>query len=243
MDYTFEDQSLLYVGTTPDISGDSLKKLGLEWIGVDGFLEGLSTYVIKDALDPDSASIMNIDSLEALKNLVSIQLTASLQASEAEVNYLAEGTIYEGELGTNNPLEDTLFIDVVYNDADTTVAIGLYRYVTNLELACLKLHSMQQKLRYEMDQKYGEKIFFYEEGEETDSRTIAGRDVVQFKKIRVTPNHPNQDAFQMNEVSLKFERFEKKKLNEDGEIIPTDLPGKKKKKKKKRNKGPVRERR
>ena len=243
LDYTFEDQSLMYVGTTPDISGDSLKKLGVEWIGVDGFLEGLTSFVMKDALNPDSAQVLNPDSLEALKNLASIQLTASLQASEAEVNDMAEGTVYEGELGTNNEAGDTLFIPVVYNDADTVVAIALNHYITNLELACLKLFAMQRKLRFEMEQKYGEKIFFFDEGDTYNARIVAGRDVTQFKKIRVTPNHPNQEAFQMNEVSLKFQRNEKVRKNKDGEIIPDNLPSNKRKKKKKRNSGRVRERR
>lgn len=244
LDYEFSDQSLQYVGSTPDISGDTLKKLGMEWIGVDGFMEGVVEFVIHDALNPDSNAVINIDSLEALRSLVSIELEASLQASEQQVNLGAEGTVYEGELGTNNPSEDTLFMKVVYNDADTIVAMALNHYVTNLELACLKLYSMRQKLLFELNNIYGERLYFYSEGDKVDARILGDRQPVMIRKPRITPNHPNQDAFQVNHVSLKFKRFEKKLYNDEGEVIPDDMPGKTRKGKKGRQNGSrVRERR
>lgn len=244
LDYEFSDQSLQYVGSTPDISGDTLKKLGLEWVGVDGLLEGMVEFVLHDALNPDSNAVINIDSLEALRSLVSLQLEASLQASEQQVNLGAEGTVYEGELGTNNASDDTLFMRVVYNDADTIVAMALNHYVTNLELACLKLYSMRQKLLYELEQAYGEKLYFYFEGDKVDARILGDRKPVQIRKPRITPNHPNQDAFQVNHVALKFKRFEKKIYNDDGEVVPDDLPTKTKRGKNKRqNGGRVRDRR
>lgn len=234
LDYEFSDQSLQYCGTTPEIVGDSLKKLGMEWIGVDGFLEGIANAVISEALDPDSTHVINVDSLEPLKGITSIQLEAFLQANEEEVNYGAEGTIYEGELGTNNPTDDTLFLKVVYNGADTLVAIAKNHYVTNLELACLKLHSMRMKLQYELEQTYGETTAFVWEGEDIDARQISGKKPVTVRKLRVTPNHPHQDAFQVNRVTLRFSKRDRRMVNEDGDVIPNDIPKTKKKKRKRR---------
>ena len=236
--YAFLDQSLQYVGTTPVFQGDSLQKVGMEWIGVDGLCEGIAEYVIKDALDPDSASVLNIDSLEALKFLTSVEFSASLQASEEEVYQLAEGTIYEGEFGTNNASDDTLFLDIIYNEVDTVIGVALNHYLNNLELAALKLHSMRKKMEYEMSLRYGETLSFQREERDLDTKALIGKKLVRINKLRITPNHPNQDAFQVNEVNLKFLRYEKQTVTEDGEIIPNDLPGNGRRKKgKRRNTG------
>ena len=236
--YAFLDQSLQYVGTTPIFQGDSLQKVGMEWIGVDGLCEGIAEYVIKDALDPDSASVLNIDSLEALKFLTSVEFSASLQASEEEVYQLAEGTIYEGEFGTNNTTDDTLFLDIIYNEVDTVIGVALNHYLNNLELAALKLHSMRKKMEYELSLRYGETLSFQREEEDLDTKALVGKKLVRINKLRITPNHPNQDAFQVNEVNLKFLRYEKVTVTEDGEIIPNDIPGNGRRKKgKRRNTG------
>lgn len=232
--YSFLDQSLQYVGTTPSFQGDSLLEVGVEWIGVDGLVEGIADYVIKDALDPDSASVMNIDSLEALKSMVAINFSASLQANEVEVSQLAEGTIYEGEFGTNNITEDTLFLKIIYNEVDTTIGIALNRYLNNLELAALKLHSIRKKTEYEFHKQYGESMSFQREEDELDSKALFGKKLVRIKQLRITPNHPNQDAFQVNHVEIKFNRFSNVVVDEDGNVIPSDLPSTAKKKKKKR---------
>lgn len=241
--YGFLDQSLQYVGTTPIFQGDSLLEVGMEWIGVDGLIEGIGEYVIKDALDPDSASVLNIDSLEALKSMISVELSASLQASEEEVYQLAEGTIYEGEFGTNNPTEDTLFMEIIYNEVDTTIGVAINHYLNNLELAALKLHAMRKKLEYEFDTRFGETLSFQREEEPLNTKELIGKQYVKIKKLRITPNHPNQDAFQVNEVNLKFNRFERQIVTEDGDIIPADLPGSGRRKKKKRNTNGRRDRR
>lgn len=232
--YSFLDQSLQYVGTTPLFQGDSLLEVGVEWIGVDGLAEGICEFVIKDALNPDSASVMNIDSLEALKSMVSLDLSASLQANEEEVSQLADGMIYEGEFGTNNPDEDTLFLKIIYNEVDTTIGIALNRYINNLELAALKLHSIRKKMEYELDKRYGESMFFQREGDELDSKSLFGKKLVRINQLRITPNHPNQDAFQVNHVEVKFNRFEKVKVDSEGNVIPDDLPGRKRRKRRKK---------
>lgn len=236
--YGFLDQSLQYVGTTPIFQGDSLQEVGMEWIGVDGLIEGIAGYVIKDALDPDSASVLNIDSLEALKFLTSVEFSASLQASEEEVYQLAEGTIYEGEFGTNNPTEDTLFLEIIYNEQDTVVGVALNHYLNNLELAALKLHAMRKKMEYELDTRYGETLSFQREENPLNTKALVGKKLVRINQLRITPNHPNQDAFQVNEINLKFNRYERRSFTEDGEIIPDDLPsGKRKRKGKRRTTG------
>ncbi len=232
--YYFPDQSLQYVGTTPIIEDDSLKAVGVEWVGVDGLIEGIVDYVIGDALYPDSTSISNIDSLEVLKSMVSIELRASLQASERDVNQLAEGTVYEGELGTNNATDDTLFLDIIYNEIDTVLGIALYHYLNNLELAALKLHAIRMKMEYELKVKYGEVFYFKRLEDPFDPQALVGRKQVIINRMRITPNNPNQDAFQVNKINLKFSRNPRKSDGQDGDILPDDLPSKEKRKKRNR---------
>jgi hypothetical protein len=223
--YEFPDGALQYLGTTPEIKGDSLFELGQEWTGVDGFLEGMVFEVIEEALHPDTLNVINPEVLVPLENIVFIELACMLKASEAEAFQLAEGSVYEGELGTNNPEEDTLFLSVVYNNADTVVGIPLNHYITNLELACLKMYSMRKKLQYELSRKYGQEMAFIVEGEKFDPEEIVGKRLVNIRKPRILPNHPNQEVFQVNQVKVKFSRnVEVESDNEaEKEVDPDEL--------------------
>ena len=204
--YEFPDGSLQYLGTTPDIKGDTLMELGMEWVGVDGFIEGMVHQVIEEALNPDTVNVLNAETLEPLDGVVFLELSALLKANEAEAFQDAEGMVYEGELGVNNGDEDTLFLSVVYNGADTIVGVPLNHYVSNLELACLKLYSMRKKLQYELDLRYGDEMAFLNEGEKVDAESILGKKIVTIRKPRILPNHPHQDVFQVNQLKIKFTR-------------------------------------
>jgi hypothetical protein len=206
--YDFPDPSLQYIGTTPDISGDTMFALGVEWVGVDGFLEGMVNSVIAEALAPDTVNVMNPEVLEALEKIEFLEFSALLKANETEAFFDADGMVYEGELGTNNGEEDTLYLSVVYNGADTIVGIPLNRYISNLELACLKLHAMTKKLVYELTMRYGDKMLFILEGDKFDAEEALRKIPVTIKKPRILPNHPHQDVFQMNELKIKFLRDE-----------------------------------
>ncbi|MEM0998240.1 MAG: type IX secretion system membrane protein PorP/SprF [Bacteroidota bacterium] len=240
--YFFPDPSLQYLGTTPEFDGDTLRNVGMEWIGVDGLLYGVVNEVIREALTPDTLHVMNPEVLEALKGLVSVELSSDLKVSEAEVDELAEAMLYEGEFGTNNGSEDTLFLSVVYNGADTLAGIPLNRSITNLELAILKLHSMQKKLEFEMESRYGEEFAIVLEDEEYDPIAVAGKKIVTLKKPRITPNHPHQDAFQINLLKLKFTRNSGQKVDSKGRVIPDAYPDDRRRGRKNKN-GPKRDRR
>lgn len=223
--YEFPDAALQYLGTTPEIKGDTLFELGQEWIGVDGFLSGVVGEVIKEGLTPDTLNVINPENLEALENIVFIELASLLKASEAEAFQEAEGMVYEGELGTNNSEEDTLYLSVVYNNADTVVGVPLNHYVTNLELACLKLYAMRKKLQKELNDAYGDEMAFIVEGEKFDPEDVVGKKLVNIRKPRILPNHPNQEAFQINQVKVKFSRYTGSDIanEEEKEADPDEL--------------------
>lgn len=205
--YTFDDNSYQYVGSTPEKINDTLiSRLGEEWLGVDAILENMVGEVIKEALTPDTTGISNPYVLEPLEGLVYVELLSDLLVDEQEADQLAKGMMYEGELGVNNKFKDSLYLKVVYNEKDTIVGIGKDRQITNLELACLKLHAMRKKLEYELNKAYGQDWAVYWEGEELSVEKTQGRKVVYIKKPRITPNHPHQDAFQVNIVRLRFTR-------------------------------------
>ncbi len=207
--YEWDDNSYQYVGSTPQKAKDTLiSELGEEWLGTDAILENMVGEVIKEALSPDTLGISNPDVLERLSGLVYIELACQLLVDEEEADDLAKGMMYEGELGTNNRTKDSLLLKVVYNDADTVIGIGKDRQITNLELACLKLHAMRKKLEYELNEAYGENWAVYWEGEPLSVAKSQGRKVVYLKKPRITPNHPHQDAFQVNVIRLRFARGE-----------------------------------
>lgn len=208
MTYTFDDNSYQYVGNTPQIENDTLfSELGPEWIGVDALLENIVNTVIVEALNPDTNNIVNPEVLEPLKDLVSIELSTSLIVDENEANSEARGMMYEGEMGVNNRRKDSLMIHVVYNDIDTVIGVGKDHVVTNLELAALKMHAMRKKLEYELNKRYGEEWAVLWDGEEpTEERLGSKNKVVYLKTPRIQPNNPNQPAYQVNTVKLRFTR-------------------------------------
>ncbi len=206
--YTFDDNSYQYVGNTPQLENDTLfSELGPEWIGVDALLENMVRTVIGDGLRPDTNNVVNPEVLEPLKDLVNIELSTNLIVDEVGANMEAKGMLYEGEMGVNNRYKDSLMIKVVYNDADTVIGIGLDQSVTNLELAALKLHAMRKKLQYELNLKYGEDWAILWDGEEpTEERVGSKLKVIYLKTPRITPNNPNQPAYQVSTIKLKFTR-------------------------------------
>lgn len=230
--YDFNDDSYLYCGSSPTPVMDTLlEEIGAEWLGVDAFLENVADEIVQEALHPDSSGVLNPEVLEPLTDLVSIELSCMLQVDEIDADAYAEGKMYEGELGVNNIEGDSLMIKVVYNDSDTLIEIGKDRQITNLELACLKLHSMRKKLEFEMKQTFGEDFAFLWEGEKATSENTQGKKIVRIKKLRITPNNPNQPAFQVNRVKLRFTRGQAKEIKTgDGnsDIVDVDT-GKRKK--------------
>jgi hypothetical protein len=205
--YTFDDNSYQYVGNTPQLEDTLFSELGPEWIGVDALIENIVLHVIEDGLRPDTNNVVNPEVLEPLKDLVNIELSTSLIVDENEANMEAKGMMYEGEMGVNSKRNDSLMIKVVYNEKDTVIGVGKDQNVTNLELAALKLHAMRKKLEYELNLRYGEEWAVLWDGEEpTEERLGSKNKVVYLKTPRITPNNPNQPAYQVSTIKLKFTR-------------------------------------
>lgn len=220
--YEFPDQSYRYAGDGLVTADSLVANIGNEWPGVDGILENVVSEVIPEALTPNTAGISDPENLEALKGLVSLELSCRLTVDEYGILNGADGMVYEGELGTNNATNDTLFLSLVFDGADTTIGIARYHYVNNLELAALKLHAMRNKLHYELLRRYGNEMVFLREGDRVDFESLEGRKPVFLKKLRVTSNNANQQAFQVNRIRLNFLRFKENVEEKDG-WIPNDM--------------------
>ena len=208
LDFTFPDMSRRYVGDSPIDKMDSLLyRIGMEWEGVDGLLENLAGKVLEESLDPDTLEKIVPEDLEPLRHLAQIELSANLRGDEEAVHF-GSGIEYAGELGTNNLNDDTLFIDVVFNDKDTTLAIRPGAMTSILELAALKLHAMRKKLEYELRYHYQDiKFNILWEGEEVGEDESLP--IVRIAKPRIIPNNPQMQFFQENRISMKILRFKR----------------------------------
>ena len=89
--------------------------------------------------------------------------------------------------------------------------------MSNLELACLKLHAIRLKLHYEMQQTYGQRMALVWEGYPYDYEEVEGKQLVYIKKLRITSEYTNQQAFQINRVQLNFLRHRKYVEMEDND--------------------------
>ena len=206
LDFSFPDISRRYIGDSPIDKMDSLLyRIGMEWEGVDGLLENLASKVVDECLNPDTLDKIVTEDLEPLRHLARVELSAKLRGDEEAVHF-GSGIEYAGELGTNNLNEDTLFIDVVFNDKDTTLAVRPGAMTSKLELAALKLHAMGKKIEYELRYLYQDTKFnILWEGEEVGEDESLP--VVRMAKPRIIPNNPQMQFFQENMVSLKVLRF------------------------------------
>ena len=227
MTYTFPDFSRRYIGDAPVTRNDTLLyRIGMEWPGVDGLMENIPAYTIKEALWPDTTHVVDLENLEKLRKLAWIELSANLRGDEERVHFSSD-VIYEGELGTNNVHNDTLFLDVVFNDQDTTLAIRLEAFTSQLELAALKLHAMRKKLEYELMAQYGDEFVVVWEGQEQDEESGDYRTPMMIRKPRIIPNNPQMQFFQENKVELKFFRDRKyvkgvENLKEERSVLPSE---------------------
>jgi hypothetical protein len=215
LNYRWADDMYVYVGDKPQPVQDTLlSAVGREWTGVDGILGNLVTEVIREALRPDTAGVLFPDSLEPLKDLISIEIGSNLAVDELAADFGAQGTIYEGNLPENGS-SDTIMMRVIYNGRDTVIQIFKDQHLSNLQLACLKLHSMRKKLEYELNKYFGTNMAFIWEGQKLNDDIVAGRKVVYLKPPVITPNNPNQKTFQVTEVTMNFTRYPNYFANRD----------------------------
>lgn len=202
--YSFPDISRRYVGDYPEFKRDTmLYRIGMEWEGVDALMENMPAVVIPQCLWPDTTGVMDPGNMEPLRLLSHLELSAYLRSNEVGVHFSSE-IEYEGELGTNNYSYDTLFLDVVFDDLDTTLAIRIGTFMSQLELAAIKLHAMRSKLEYEFEAQMGDNYILLREGaiqDEDDYRTP-----IKLKKMRIISDNPQMQFFQRNQIELKFLR-------------------------------------
>ncbi len=229
--YKFPDDNNMYLGDYPQFRNDTLiRRIGMEWQGVDGLLENISAEVIGEALWPDSTDVEDIENIEPLQKLSWIELGSQLKADEYRVHFAVQKE-YIGELGFNNYSEDTLFISMIFDAKDTTIAVVKGKYLTELELAALKLAVMRKKLEFELTTLYGDdyQVRWEESLDEApkvideEEDEIDDRPVIWIRKLRIDSNNPHMQTSQENEIVLKFIRDKTRIPNwEDDQEEETD---------------------
>lgn len=202
--YEWDDNFYLYTGVNKQDAGNLIAELGDDWVGVDGILENLVQEVIKEGLNPVHMDVSNTDSVEPLKDLISLDIQTKLRFDQVGADFGANGLVYQGELGYNNETKDTLLLPILYGDKDTVIAITAGQDITNLELSCLKIHAMAKKLEYELTQYYGDRLALI--NDLGAIYELEGKKIVLFKTPEVIPNNPNQQPFQVSVVNLGFIR-------------------------------------
>ena len=247
MTYEFPDPSLLFWGDELNVKDSLIRKIGYEWAGVDNLLNYVIKKVAPDALAPDSTLFRDPENVETLKHLAHVDISCQLRVDEIGAHFGSD-MVYQGEFGFNNPTEDTLFIPIVFDGKDTTVAIPHRINLSNLELATLKLYAMRGKVHHELERQFGDQFWIFREDMPIDWLSVEDwRQRIHIRKLRITSDNPNLQAFQQNSIELKFAREPEHWPDEnDGWIMHRDengnrieLPaiekkGDKRKKKKKR---------
>ena len=217
--YVFPDDSRNYAGEAPTFAMDTLlSDVGMEWVGIDNFLENILDETVEECLSPKLEGILNPDRMDSLKRLMWVQLSTNLKWDRQSA-LTGPGMTYNGELNPPWHKLDTLKFKVVYDEKDTTVIIPPRNYyLNNFELAALKLYAMRKKLEYQLEYYYASRnrdvmvvwedepmpIVWDINSDETDYK-LAPR--VFIRKLRIESDHPKQKALQLTCVTLKFNKF------------------------------------
>lgn len=215
MTYEFPDLSKQYSGDQPFMKDGLVQRIGYEWIGVDGLLENIPGEVIKEAIRPDSSYVRDPENIEPLRHVSWVELSCHLRADEFGAGFTSE-VVYAGEYGTNDTTGTLLLIPVVFDGRDTILQIEKGYYMSNLQLAALKLYAMGSKLEFEMNRRMSHRFNIIREDAPVDPELedLADEEYgflpkIKLKKYRITSNNPNLQAFQVNRVEMKFVRFKR----------------------------------
>ncbi|MCB9233214.1 MAG: type IX secretion system membrane protein PorP/SprF [Bacteroidia bacterium] len=202
LDYEFDDFIAQYHGEG--------------WEGVKPFVKMFVEKVILEALYPQQLDSIQLEALRrvgkdpeswgTIKSLETIELACSLKVSKERVEFGDASILYMGEWDTINGhainesargklIEPKRIANdqVVYNDADTVLTIVPDNYMSNLELAYVKLVSLRDMMLREIEEA---------------GLPITDRD---FIKMRITPDNPHQKAFQRNRITVIFRKGKKAK--------------------------------
>lgn len=206
--YSWDDNMYRYLGETPVPASDTLlSAVGREWEGVDGIMSNLVTEVIREALHPDTSQVANPDSLEPLKSLILLELTGNLKANSLEADFGAQGAIFNADL-PEKVKSDTLRMLVEYDGRDTMVVVYKDKNLSNLELACLKMHAIRKRLEFEINKYFSADMALVWQGAKgAGEERIGGRNVVYLQRPKISSDHPHQKTFLNPEIKLIFTRF------------------------------------
>lgn len=208
LSYTFNDNQYMYMGDDMEMFTDStIQKLGADWIGMDNMMENIVTEVVTEGLKPTFDGVEDPDSVEVLKDLLSVRLGSRLKFDVLSAQFGAEGLKYRGELGTDNEFSDTLTIrfDYIIRDEvrDTSVKVVKGGLITNLELAALKLYALNLRMERALLKYYEGKYDFVRVD---DGNQATGGKRVDILRPFIIPNNPNQKPFTRTIVEIGFLR-------------------------------------
>ena len=216
--FEFPDASRLYAGDDLYFEDTLVQYLGMEWEGVDGLMQGLVNESIREALTPDTTRIRDMENIEPLQNITWIEFYSFLRV-DAQMADFCSDVEYGGEVKGGFTTGDTLWIDVVVDDNDTTLTLIKNQCMTNLELAALKLFMMRSRFHSEFEKRYGQMMrLAYEES--FDPFDVDNRPPIRCKKLRIRTNHPHMQVFQTNFINMKFRRYKEFVNNIDPQWTP-----------------------
>lgn len=206
--YEWDDNMYRYIGENPVVASDTLlEAVGKEWEGVDDVMGNMVLEVVREALHPDTSQVANPDSLEPLKALILLEINGKLKATELEADFGAQGAQYFGKLPEKQK-SDTLRMMVEYDGRDTMVVVYMDKHLSNLELACVKLHAMRKRMEHEVNKYFSEDMALIWEGDVSrGEEQIKGRNVVYLQRPKITSDNPNQKPFMVSQVRMVFTRF------------------------------------
>ena len=216
LDYSFLDRSSAYLGNNFVIHQGKLKRIGIEWEGVDRLINQLTSTVIDECLHPDRFMIRDPENLDSLQSLTSVDFKTFLKTDETGM-YLPNrqrDIFYDGEFSGIKGIKDTVSIDLVVNGQDTTLSIYPGQLLNELELAALKMFAIRSKTINLLNRKYpksGDIAILTKEREkeigiEGNWIDFAGKQLILIHPIRIIPNNSNLDAPQENVITLEFSR-------------------------------------
>lgn len=203
--YEWDDNIYRYLGDHPLTADDTLlEAVGPEWEGVDAVMPKMVLDVIREALHPDTSLVANPDSVEPLKALIKIELNGKLKATELEADFGAQGAVFMADLPEKYKT-DSLSMWIEIDDSIRLITVRKGDNLSNLQLACLKLHAMRKRLEFEMNKYMSGEIFLTWEG--STKKNDDARTVVFLQRPKLRTNHPNQKPFMVTQIQLVFTRF------------------------------------
>ena len=229
LSFRFHDETSAYIGENPEMdkSGRLLKKIGTEWPNMDALMEKTVSAIIDQGLHPDTNRVLNKAEIDSLHYLMWVELSSHLSWTQFGLESPFENRVYEGELGNYGNKGDTLRILVLYDMADSLVEILPGQRLNYFQFTVLQLHTLRKRLEYELREYYrGQDILVtWEENSRTplnvEKDYISERvERVFFRKLRITTDNTNQEKFQINEVRMKFRRYDGEENEGDGTLKP-----------------------